>query len=242
MKVTFLGTRGYIKIRSDRHRLHTALLLEHDGVRVMVDAGEDWLGKLDDVSPDYLVLTHAHPDHAWGLKHGAPCPVYATRETWEIIKAYPISKRHTITPRRRVRVGSLHVRAHAVAHSTRAPAVALHVSNGRSALCYAPDVVFIEDRGDALSGTDLYVGDGATIQRSMVRRSGDALIGHAPVRTQLTWCQKEGVPRALFTHCGTEIVSAEETQVAAQIASLGKERGVRAGIAYDGMSFVLSPR
>ena len=47
MKVTFLGTRGYIDAATPRHRMHTAALVEYRGTRVMIDCGATWLGKLD---------------------------------------------------------------------------------------------------------------------------------------------------------------------------------------------------
>jgi glyoxylase-like metal-dependent hydrolase (beta-lactamase superfamily II) len=92
MKLTFLGTRGEIDARTRRHRMQTSLLVAHRGVRVMIDSGLDWLGKLKRVDPSAIVLTHAHPDHAWGLKRGAPCPVYATEKTWKELLHYPVSQ------------------------------------------------------------------------------------------------------------------------------------------------------
>jgi hypothetical protein len=65
------------------------------------------------------------------------------------------------------------------------------------------------------------------------------LIGHSPIATQLTWCQKEGVPRALITHCGTEIVTAPHARVSARIRELGESRGLHAELAYDGLTLVL---
>jgi hypothetical protein len=56
--------------------------------------------------------------------------------------------------------------------------------------------------------------------RSFVRRRGKALIGHSPVRTQLTWCQKEGVPKAIITHCGSEIVTGDEREIAAKLRDI----------------------
>jgi hypothetical protein len=108
-----------------------------------------------------------------------------------------------------------------------------------AAIFYVPDVVYIHDREQALKGAKLYVGDGATVIRSMVRRRGDALFGHAPIRTQLTWCQKEGVPRAIFTHYGTELVAGDEPSLVARIEEMARERRVRAEVAYDGMEVVL---
>ena len=81
--------------------------------------------------------------------------------------------------------------------------------------------------------------DGATVTRSFIRKRGKALIGHSRVRTQLTWCQKEGVPRAIIAHCGSEIVTGDERQIAMKIREMGAERRVDVRIAYDGMKLTL---
>jgi Metallo-beta-lactamase superfamily len=89
--VRFLGTRGEIDVRSRCHRRHSSLLIQRNAARVMIDCGADWLDLLDAVSPTAIVLTHAHPDHAAGLARGASCPVFATKETWNLI--HPPSRR-----------------------------------------------------------------------------------------------------------------------------------------------------
>lgn len=99
MKLTFLGTRGNIEPRSERHYMHSALLVEYHGERVLVECGEDWRSKIDTIGPEAIVLTHTHPDHAWSLKDGAPCPVHATKETWDEIASYPIEKQTVVEPR-----------------------------------------------------------------------------------------------------------------------------------------------
>jgi hypothetical protein len=80
---------------------------------------------------------------------------------------------------------------------------------------------------------------GATLTRSFIRKRGRALIGHSAVRTQLTWCQKEGVPRAIITHCGSEIVAGDERKLSAKLRAIAAERGVDVRIAYDGMKLIL---
>jgi glyoxylase-like metal-dependent hydrolase (beta-lactamase superfamily II) len=47
----------------------------------MIDCGTDWRGCVHSIQPTFIVLTHGHPDQARGLADGAPCPVYATRQT-----------------------------------------------------------------------------------------------------------------------------------------------------------------
>ncbi|HEY4271963.1 MAG TPA: MBL fold metallo-hydrolase [Candidatus Udaeobacter sp.] len=98
MKLTFIGTRGEIDARTRRHRMHTSLLVSYRRARVMIDCGFDWLGRVKGV-PGAIVLTHAHPDHAWGLKHGAPCPVFAPEKTWQQLLHYPIEERRLIKER-----------------------------------------------------------------------------------------------------------------------------------------------
>ncbi len=114
------------------------------------------------------------------------------------------------------------------------------LEEGGTAVHYAPDVAYIRRRRAALGGCRLYVGDGATMSRSFIRRRGQRLIGHAPIRTQLTWCAREGVPRAVFTHCGSEVVGGDERRLGALLRRWARERGVEARFARDGLE--LDPR
>ncbi len=239
MKLVFLGTRGYIEARSRRHRRHTAAMVSYRGRRVMIDCGEDWRGHWPEPSPHALVITHAHPDHAGGLADGAPCPVHATAAAWETLDAFPIAERHVVAPHRRRTIGGMDFTFFPVAHSQKAPAGGWRITAGRVTVFYVPDVVHIPRRAEALQGCKLYVGDGAAIARSLVRRPHGALIGHTPVRTQLTWCAKEGVPRMVVTHCGEEIVGASAREVRARLEPLAAERGVAVTVAHDGLELVL---
>jgi phosphoribosyl 1,2-cyclic phosphodiesterase len=239
MKLIFHGTRGYIDPRTELHNMHTVTEVVYEGKGVTIDCGEDWRGHLDELNPQALIVTHAHPDHVWGLKDGAPCPVYATKEAWEEMGGYGIEDRHVVRQREPVTVRGITFEAFPVVHSTRAPAVGYRVTAGVVSIFYVPDLVYIEDREAALGGVKVYVGDGATIDRSMVRKPGETLIGHTPVRTQLTWCKKLDVPRAIITHCGAQIVDADPDEVQTKIDEYAEERGVEARIATDGMELVI---
>jgi phosphoribosyl 1,2-cyclic phosphodiesterase len=235
MRLTFLGTRGEIDARTRRHRMHTSLLVSYRTADVMIDCGLDCLGKLKRVSRRAIVLTHAHPDHAWGLKRGAPCPVYAPQKTWQELHHYPIKDRHVIKKRTPTKICGITFKAFPVEHSILSPAVGYRMSAARACIFYAPDVIFIHERSTALKSVRMYIGDGATVTRSFIRKRGKKLIGHSPVRTQLTWCQKEGVPRAVITHCGSEIVTGDGRDIAAKVHAMATERGIEVRIAYDGM-------
>lgn len=202
----------------------------------MIDCGTDWLREVKRVAPDAIVLTHAHPDHVDGLRRGSPCPVYAPPAVWRAIAAWPIEERRRLASRAPTDVGGVQFEAFLLDHSVIAPAAGYRVTAGRTTIFYAPDVLGIRNAAAALKGVSLYVGDGATIARPIVRverRTGVA-VGHASIATQLEWCARAGVPRAIFTHCGRAIV-AGAGGVSRHISDLAQAHNVNARVACDGL-------
>jgi ribonuclease BN (tRNA processing enzyme) len=226
--------------------MHTAALVEYRGTRVMIDCGATWLGKVDHLRPDAIAITHAHPDHAFGLASGSPCPVYATRSAWTTMRRFPIppERRRTLRLRKSVAIDGIVLEAFAVVHSIRAPAVGYRVSAGGVKVFYVPDVVSIPARSAALRDIALYVGDGATITRNMVRRERKtgALFGHTTIARQLAWCRDGGVARMIVTHCGSAIVGGDEAAAIAKIEALAARNGVAVAVAHDGLELVLRSR
>jgi phosphoribosyl 1,2-cyclic phosphodiesterase len=206
----------------------------------MIDCGADWLHRVRRIQPEAIVITHAHPDHVWGLKGGAPCRVYATDETWQCIKRFPLPDRISIAPRTPFPIHEMLFEAFPVEHSVRAPAVGYRITAGRTAIFYVPDLLYIHDGQDALQGIGVYIGDGASLWRPLVRRKGESLIGHAAIRTQLDWCRQARVPKAFITHCGSQIVRSDARCMNRLIHDLGIERGVAARIASDGLEVRLA--
>jgi len=121
----------------------------------MIDCGADWLKALASVSPTAIVITHAHPDHAFGLARGASCPVYATDETWSRISRFPVAERRVVEPRVPFSIGAASFEAFPVDHSIRAPAVGYRVRGDGAAFVYIPDLAAIRHQSEALGGVTI---------------------------------------------------------------------------------------
>ena len=50
---------------------------------------------------------------------------------------------------------------------------------------------------------------------------------------------KEGVPRAIITHCGSEIVTSDEGKFARKLRAIATERAVEVRIVHNGMELIL---
>jgi len=97
--------------------MHSSLLVSYRDASVMIDCGLDWLGKFERLHPNAIVLTHAHPDHAWGLRDGAHCPLHAPQKTWRTLKNCHIEDRHLIKERKRTEICGITFEAFPVEHS-----------------------------------------------------------------------------------------------------------------------------
>jgi ribonuclease BN (tRNA processing enzyme) len=237
MEIHFLGTRGYVEAKSHRHRHHSAFVVSQGGFRLLCDFGESHRGRLSRISPDAIFISHAHPDHAGGLAGGTSLPVYASAETIEILRGWPVRRWKRLRPGRPARVGPWRLWALPVAHSIRCPCVAMRLEGRGRTLVYSADLVAFEDEAAALGGGPAYVGDGSTLTRPLVRRhSSGALIGHTTIRAQLSWLARRGVKHAIFSHLGTELIEMGDREAGRRIRALAAQRapGVEVEIAHDG--------
>ena len=242
MKLHFFGTKGYVDESSPSHSGHSAFTIEADGFRLLCDFGENRLGLLEEIRPDAIFVSHAHPDHSWGLEEGSSAPVFASAITHELTAKFPLGDRIVLEPGKRVRVGPFRLTAFPVVHSIRCPGVAARLEVSGHVVVYSGDIVAFEAPAEALADARLYVGDGSTLTASLVRRQpGGALVGHTTVRAQLGWLAKAGVPRAVFSHFGTGPIELGDEALEAALTELAAERapGCEVSAARDGATFDL---
>jgi ribonuclease BN (tRNA processing enzyme) len=225
MRLRFFGTKGYVEEKSRAHSGHSAFTVETEGFRLLCDFGQNRKGLLETIRPDAIFVSHAHPDHAWGLEEGTAAPVHASAITHELTAKFPIEKRVVLEPGRPVAAGPFRLTAATVLHSVRCPGIGVRLEVEGRTLVYSGDLVSFEDPDAALDGAEIYVGDGSTLTGSLVRRhSSGALLGHTTIRAQLGWLAKRGIRRAVFAHFGSEAIAMGEEALSEALAKLASER------------------
>ncbi len=246
MNIRFYGTKGNVAETSKAHSGHSAFVLEDEGFRLLCDFGENRKGLLPKIRPDAIFVSHAHPDHGWGLWEGTDLPVHASAVTHDLLRELPLTRRVTLEPEAPVDIGPFRLSAHPVIHSVRCPGIGARIEAGGLTVVYAGDIVAFENPEAALTGCDLYIGDGSTLRGSLVRRHpSGVLLGHTTVRAQLGWLSRFGVLRAIFSHFGKGPIEMGEAALGAALEELSAEKppGCSVTGASDGLELeVAAPR
>jgi phosphoribosyl 1,2-cyclic phosphodiesterase len=233
LKLTFLGSRGNHAALSVEHQRHSALLIETDSLRIMLDCGSDWDDQVLAIEPDAIILTHGHADHAGGIRPEIQCPVIATAETWAGLAGTELRAKRIFSTGHPLQLDQVTLTPYPIAHSWRAPAVGLRIESPAGCCNYAPDIAGLQNPA-LLQGCSLYIGDGSTWDDSLLRQEGGNLCGHAPIPQQLEWCRQAGIAEALFTHCGEQIIK-HPAEMNQRLNTRAAELGIRAAFARDGM-------
>ena len=193
-------------------RRRVAVLVEHDGARILIDTGPDLREQLLDARVahlDAVFLTHDHADHAHGiddLRHvfyamGTRIRCHASAATLAVLtkrfdyifegtEHYPPTC-HAITLTGPVEIGAMRITPFAQNHGS-IDTTGFRIDAGGRSLAYSTDVKALAPSADAaLAGLDLWVVDA-------LRRTPHPT--HSHLAQTLGWIDKYCPVRAVLTH------------------------------------------
>ena len=212
-KITFFGTKGLVEEEGPRHRFHTSILYEFKGKKLLVDYGEKNQGKLSEIKPDFVLVSHSHPDHIGGLDD-SQCIVSkdTAKEIPELYKDFNIDVRTQYKSYQTFELGPFKITPIPVLHSVRAKMHVFLIEMGDKRVLQATDILswHSDDKEKYVKDLDLAIIDGSSFSKTLARRNVkyDEPFGHSSIINQLkNWYIKDKVKRIIITHLGKESLS-----------------------------------
>jgi len=236
MLLNFIGTKGEVEESNKYHKITASLFIVNASTRLLVDVGHGIdEAKLKALKPSHILITHAHPDHTDGLFNlRSKIPIYLTQKTAELLSKRNIKPiiSSIFKEEDTFKIGLLRIKSYPVWHSILVPAVGFSINYK---IWYSPDVLHISKKEQALKGLQLYIGDGSSPIRALVRKTNDKLIGHASMATQSLWASSAGIKKVIFTHFGKEVIEGDESQILNKLKWARKDLDIT--FAFDGMVY-----
>lgn len=230
MKIKVLGTRGEIKSSAPHHRKQSGVLLDN---KILLDIGdESFLA----YHPEYILITHLHPDHAYFVRHGESPTIAAKIYAPEPYKNMPIH-----IPPADFTLNDYTVQTIPTIHSIKVKSNAYLITYHNKKILYTGDMIWIESKyHHLLHDIDLVITEASHIKTGgMVRRQPEtgALFGHTGI-PNLIHLFKSSTRCILFIHFGSwffnDIPAARK-----EFNKLEQESGIKLIVGYDGLELTI---
>jgi len=196
------------------------LLIEENKKKIVIDVGKNLAKKIKEVDPDYVLLTHTHPDHIEGITSlDVKVPIYLTQIIANKSKEYFKTGRYLkiIKPNVPFRIEGIKFIAHRVYHSSLAPTVCYKIDDK---FLYAPDCLKFYDE-KILNGIERWILDGSSLEKD-IKRAGN--IGHLSIRNAMKLAKKYNIPNLIVTHIGHHRM--KETEFRSKIEEMGNQNKI----------------
>jgi len=191
--------KKYCEVR-DRHRV----LSKKKSSNSFHENYENYEGKIYSVNvPNHIIYVrrngkpvwsgNSHPDHCLGLKmEKTKIPVFMSKETSDRLPEdkFPLQDRRVVKDN--FKFDSINAQEIPVGHSTKAPMSGLIIETDEGKIGYFPDVLDIPNRKQVLRRLTIYIGDGSSLTRDIIRKIGGKHVGHVSIASQIAWCREAG--------------------------------------------------
>lgn len=228
MQIKVLGTRGEIEESCLKHKKRSGVLI--DG-KLLLDLGEKEFLKYH---PKWVLITHLHPDHAYFVRRKKE----EQSQTMAVIYAPEQPKQTSKVKilRKKIALGDYNIVPIPTHHSKLVKSQAYLVRKGNRSLLYTGDLVWINKEYHSLFDTvDIVITEASFFRKGgMIRRDKDSheIFGHNGVPNLIDLFKKH-TKQMLFIHFGSWFFQ-NPKESKKKLAAIGREKGVKAIMGYDG--------
>ncbi|MBD3230034.1 MAG: MBL fold metallo-hydrolase [Candidatus Lokiarchaeota archaeon] len=225
MKIVILGSKGEHDKSAPKHSKKSGILIDD---KILFDLGEDEYLKHD---PDYIFITHLHPDHAFFIKddiEGIKAPVYSPEQTNKINSLNVIKDE--------IQVESYKITPIPTHHSKLVDSVAYIIEDNKDKrVLYTGDLIWInKEYHSKFKDLNLVITDGSYLRKGgLVRKDKETgqIFGHTGI-PDLIKLFKPFTDKIIFTHFGSWFYK-DIKESRKKIKAL--DDSVKIEVAYDGM-------
>lgn len=227
MKIKILGTRGEIEESAPYHSKRSGVLLDN---KILLDVGDK---RFLAHKPQYILITHLHPDHAYFVRHNEP--LCSTAEIYAPEKYKDVAIHITNKP---FYIDQYKVTPIPTVHSLKVKSNAYLIEHKGQRLLYTGDMIWIEKKYRRLmKNLDMVITEASFMRKGgMIRRNKKTgkIYGHTGVPNLINLFKKF-TDTMLFMHFGAwfyaNIPKAKKT-----FKKLGQENALKIIVGYDGLA------
>ena len=229
MKINILGTRGQIPLEHPNHKKQSGVLINEE---LLLDLGEK---EFLDYNPNYILLTHLHPDHAYFLK---------TKEILNHKNIYVPEENKYLPAAKIIRssmlLGDYKIIPIPVLHSVHAKSFGYIVQYKNKKLFYSGDLVSVEEKyHNELHDLDVVITEGSFLRNKGVVRKDNKTgrsFGHTGI-PQIINLFKPFTRHIILMHFGSWFM--KDVEKAHQKLKELETKKLKITPAHDGQQFYL---
>lgn len=230
MKIKVLGTRGEIEESAPYHSKKSGILIDNV---LLLDCGEE---RFLHYNPQYILITHLHPDHAFFVRHKEL--IRSSASLYAPEKYDGLDIRITDAP---FKINGYKITPIPTDHSIKVKSNAYLIEYGDKKILYTGDMIWInKEYHHLIPLVDLVITEASFMRTGgMIRRDQETgrIFGHAGV-PNLVKLFKAFTHKIVFVHFGSWFYG-DIKKARNQFKKMAEKNGIEIIVGYDGLELTI---